>query len=264
MAGSEPLRRTVHGFRVEEHDEVTSTQDLLRRRLADGKDVHELAVRAARQLAGRGRRSTPWSSRSGGSYQSVALSASALASPRPPPTEGRTRSGGRLTLAFGLGIAEALRESGARVSVKWPNDLMFLDRKLGGIIAEQTGSTLILGVGVNVENEVPDGASALRGWDPRFVGDEVLRGVRSGLALLLEPAQDFVDRFARLDWLRGAEITLRGAVEARHSGGGRDGVERGPLRGTADGIEPDGSLRLLTPSGGCAFIVAGHVESLVR
>ena len=47
-----------------------------------------------------------------------------------------------LTLALGVAIVESLQQTGVEgVSLKWPNDIVALDGKLGGILTEvQSGS----------------------------------------------------------------------------------------------------------------------------
>jgi BirA family biotin operon repressor/biotin-[acetyl-CoA-carboxylase] ligase len=98
------------------------------------------------QHAGRGRRGRSWVAPFGGS---VALSMSwsfadaALVSPA-------------LSLCVGVAVARALERAGARgIGLKWPNDLWYGDRKLGGVLielrAEADGPAhAVIGVGVNV------------------------------------------------------------------------------------------------------------------
>ena len=242
---SSTSRRDVHGFLVEQHGLVGSTQELLRRRLEADPDLSDFVVRAAQQGAGKGRRGTPWSSEPGGSYQSLALkfdgSSSRVESPNDTGAPLATRVDGRLTLAFGVGIAETLAGAGAPVSIKWPNDLMLRGKKLGGIIVEVAAGTIVAGIGINVENRHPDGAVALRGWDVDAVGDMVLEGIRSGLDLLREPPGGLVSRFAALDWLSGRAVSV--ATKS----------------GVAEGIEPDGRLRLRLADGTFSSVFAGHV-----
>jgi BirA family biotin operon repressor/biotin-[acetyl-CoA-carboxylase] ligase len=60
-----------------------------------------------------------------------------------------------LTLAAGVALAEALAEVAADVQLKWPNDLLLSQRKLGGMLAElavdrEGRRTLVVGVGINL------------------------------------------------------------------------------------------------------------------
>jgi BirA family biotin operon repressor/biotin-[acetyl-CoA-carboxylase] ligase len=104
------------------------------------------AILSELQLAGRGRRGRPWIAPFGGS---IALSLSwsfadaSLATPN-------------LSLCVGVAVARALERAGARgIGLKWPNDVWYGDRKLGGILMELRAEAggpahVVIGVGVNV------------------------------------------------------------------------------------------------------------------
>jgi BirA family biotin operon repressor/biotin-[acetyl-CoA-carboxylase] ligase len=108
-----------------------------------------LVVVAEEQTAGRGRRGHTWFSPPGsGLYVSVVLSPSTSAV---DPARATTL----LTLAAGVAIAEGVEEAcGLRVDLKWPNDLQVSRRKLGGILAESSGTgahaAVVVGYGLNV------------------------------------------------------------------------------------------------------------------
>ncbi|MGY6587412.1 MAG: biotin--[acetyl-CoA-carboxylase] ligase [Wenzhouxiangella sp.] len=121
--------------------EIGSTNDAL------AVDAHSpAALLAETQTAGRGRRGRSWLSPPGsGLYLSLAW---------------RFESGlgglGGLSLAAGLAAAETLRDQGLHsVRLKWPNDLMVNQRKLGGLLVDVSGSAdgpcrAIIGLGLNV------------------------------------------------------------------------------------------------------------------
>ncbi len=215
-------------WRVETHESLPSTQQQLKERLADGVVSGGLVLRALEQPAGVGRRGKAWSGGPGGSYQSAALA----------DPEGRLRRPW-MTLAIAVGIAELLRSAGAGVTVKWPNDLYLGGGKLGGILTEHVRGHLVVGVGVNVENDAPIGAAALRGWRPETVSDIVLDGIRAavnewvtGPAGLLEPAGTadpaLLERFAAIDLLQGRWVVLI--------------TPTGEVSGVARGIDVTGAL----------------------
>lgn len=232
-----------HGFTVVRHDEVESTQGLMRSRLAEHAEPTSLvglALRARRQTAGRGRRGGTWSSPAGGSYQTIAL---------PPWTLSASAGGGGaglLPIALGIGVAAALTQAGATVLLKWPNDLVLGGRKLGGLLTEVVGGVPLVGVGLNVSNEPPQGAAALTGWDADAVGDLVLVGIRHALDTLVGDAAAIVERFAAHDWLRGRSVRFAGAAEP----------------GVGAGIDDQGRLLLDTAGGGRLTFAAGHVVSV--
>ena len=205
-------------FRIEHFDTLASTQSEVRRRLERGEDVDGLVVRAARQTQGRGRRGDRWESAPGGSYQTLALRDPA------PPSLGR--GGAAVTVAVGL--AETLQDYGVRAGVKWPNDLYYRGRKLGGILTEYVRGHLLVGVGLNVGNAPPPGAVALRGWDLEGVHGAVLAGMQRGLDAWVEDAASLPERFRAFDALAGRAVRVDagGRVVA---GIGRGVDERGCL-----------------------------------
>lgn len=215
---------TLPPLRVETHPTLPSTQDEMRRRLEAGERVDGLVLRALEQTAGRGQRRRDWRGAAGGSYQTVAL--------RDLPERRLCRP--QAAVAVAVGVARALRAHGFRAQVKWPNDLVYRDKKLAGILCECVRGHLLVGVGMNVANPPPVNATALVGVDPEEAGDLVLEGVRAGLELLAAPT-GLVAAFAAVDALAGAEVevTLDGRT----------------LRGRAEGITPGGALRLRTASG---------------
>lgn len=160
-----------------EFDEVDSTNAYLRREVAAGMLRGPTLVWAGRQTAGRGRRSRNWLSPAGGVWMSLAVPF-----PRSEAPDRLRGLGVRLGVAVREGVDVALAESGvaehdrARLRLKWPNDLVVVERtegggprtagawkKVGGLLAEvelsaarhNTPGTawLVIGVGVNVNIE---------------------------------------------------------------------------------------------------------------
>ena len=122
---------------------------------------------AEEQTAGRGRLDRSWQSQPG-----AALTFSVLLRPSGVPAGNR----GWLPLLTGVAIVSALRaQTGLAVSLKWPNDVLagaaggtagggaaLGGGKLAGILAEQAGDAVVVGIGLNVsatESELPGGAA---------------------------------------------------------------------------------------------------------
>lgn len=228
-------------FRVEVHERLPSTQALLKERLRAGERVDGLVVRALEQRAGVGRRGKAWSAGPGGSYQSVALlDRSGLL--RRPFT----------ALAVAIGVAEELSRAGARVRVKWPNDVYLASGKVAGVLCDYLRGHLLVGVGANVNNELPPGAAALVGWPEGAVSEMVLEGVRAGVSeLLLRPGGAHLrERYAALDLLFGQRVE----VELP----GRAGSSRERVSGVARGVNAAGAL-LLETGAGRREVAAGSV-----
>ena len=143
------LRAAVRGG-VWAIDVVASTgstnADLLARAIAAPGSPEGQVLVAEEQTAGRGRLGRTWTSVPGAS-----LTFSVLLRPASVPPDRR----GWLSLLAGVAVASAVRSvTGDRVGavLKWPNDVLAGDRKLAGILAEQSpdGSAVVIGAGLNV------------------------------------------------------------------------------------------------------------------
>ena len=130
--------------------------DLLARATSEPGDPEGQVLVAEEQTAGRGRLGRTWTSLPG-----AALTFSVLLRPATVPADRR----GWLPLLAGVAVAAAVRSvtggggdagdiPGTAVDavLKWPNDVLVGERKLAGILAEQSpdGSAVVIGIGVNV------------------------------------------------------------------------------------------------------------------
>jgi len=109
--------------------------------LARGGPEGQVLV-AEEQTAGRGRMGRSWVSQPG-----AALTFSVLLRPSGVPPARR----GWLPLLAGVAVATAVRSvAGVPATLKWPNDVLADDKKLAGILAEQSGELVVVGIGINV------------------------------------------------------------------------------------------------------------------
>lgn len=104
---------------------------------------------ALQQTAGKGQWGKSWVSSNGGLYLSVALSLDLAITNHQ-----------HLVMATAWGIAKILRHYHLPVTIKWSNDLILEQRKLGGIKIETRNShhkiiQAVVGVGINWCNPVP-------------------------------------------------------------------------------------------------------------
>jgi BirA family biotin operon repressor/biotin-[acetyl-CoA-carboxylase] ligase len=128
---------------------VASTQDEARRRFRDAP----LLATADRQTRGRGRLGRGWEN------AARAVAASLAFVPSWPQAAWPA-----LPLVAGLAAREA---AGDDVRLKWPNDLVVGDRKVGGILSEAGDGLVVIGLGINLWWPDPvSGAAALLPVDP--------------------------------------------------------------------------------------------------
>ncbi|HEU5305102.1 MAG TPA: biotin--[acetyl-CoA-carboxylase] ligase [Gemmatimonadales bacterium] len=228
--------------RLYHFERVGSTMDVIHQLAANGAEAGT-AVMAGEQLEGRGSRGRTWHSPSGGLWLSMLF--------RP-----RSVAGVEVTsIRIGLAVAEAVDRFAAHpVELKWPNDLVLDDRKLGGVLCEARwqGDALgwiAVGLGMNVRNPIPDDLSAVAislaagrpDITPEGVADPIVMALRRldlGAGRL---SAGEMEQFARRDWLRGRQV-------------------QEPLSGTAAGLQDDGALLVRPVRGPAVPLRSGPVE----
>ena len=233
---------------------VDSTNNWLQAQPGDERPG--LAVLAERQTAGRGRRERHWVSPFGGNiYLSLCMK-----------FESGVGELGCLPLVVALSASDALARIGMDGhAIRWPNDLMFGQRKLGGCLVEVQGDAggpcvAVMGIGINVC--MPATAREAKRIDQPWTDVNthipgVSRNRFAGCllnALLLNLAQyagegfgPFLQRWKDRDELAGKEIELRRGT--------------GSVSGTACGISPRGGL-MLQSSDGLNEYLAGEVTKI--
>lgn len=239
---------------IEIHDELDGTNEELKRRLASGRARVDACL-AEHQTRGRGRLGRPWLA---APYQSVLLSCAHELVAGPATVHG-------LSLAVGVAVARALEAAGlASCALKWPNDLFFGERKLGGVLIEILGELgggvrAVIGVGVNVR--LPESFAA-RCASPVVDLETALGRTldRNELAAsILASLCPALDEFNR----RGFEPFVD-AWQRRHLHRGRwVRVERGRdvVHGVALGVDGAGSLRLRDADGVVHRVGTGEVQA---
>jgi BirA family transcriptional regulator, biotin operon repressor / biotin---[acetyl-CoA-carboxylase] ligase len=260
------LATTWLGRRIELFDSLPSTNREAVQ-LAQADVEHGTVVIAESQTAGRGRLSRTWFSPPGANlYCSIILRTA-----RPP--ERLTEWLSWLPLVSALAAAEAIEQvSSIRVSVKWPNDLLTSERKVGGILCESGTGTRsdpfqIIGIGINVNGDEDDWPIDLRSsatsiWQERKMVVDRNR-LLAQLLLELEHCLDELaihgtSRLALAYHQRCSTIGHR--VQATLANGD-------VIVGFADGIGQDGSLRVhpqAQPGSGTREVIHLRVADIIH
>ncbi len=228
--------------------EAGSTNTELRELLRQRRWTGPVLLTAEHQQAGRGRAGHSWQTPRG-----AALTFSIAVRPE------RERAGwGWLPLLTGLAVARGIEQvTGLRPGIKWPNDVLLPAaepvpgwgrwRKAVGVLTEADGDVLIVGIGINVDQDTAElpvsHAGSLRtagaaGADRTALLIAVVEHVMSLVATPRDPAAE--------QQVRRCCVTLGLEIEAELPGGDR-------LVGAATGIEDDGSLLVATPTGTVAL-----------
>jgi len=219
--------------------EIPSTNSYLMQETAPEPGAFRIAI-TDNQVAGRGRHGRTWVAPAGsGLCVSVAFTFQPIPGNLPA-----------LTLALGLGVIDALAALNiAGVQLKWPNDLMAGNAKLGGILTETRGQngetiTVVMGLGLNVDLGDPVAFARRAGWDRpvidvRRLCDETPDGNAIAAVLIDGICASFLefrrhgfatsaDRWREIDWLRGRDVQVE--------------TPQSTVAGIAAGVAKDGAL----------------------
>ena len=210
------------------------------------------------QTAGRGRRGRSWVAPFA---SGICLSVGWRFAEAPPTFSA-------LSLAVGVAVVRAFARFGAQdVGLKWPNDLMWQDRKLGGILIEMRGESagpahVVIGIGVNMRMPaavrlelaerqavlIADIHEMLRDRTP--TRNELAAAMIDELIAMLQMFATsgfgaFVEEFRRLDILQHADVKILNGPDT--------------IFGIARDVDEDGSL-LVDVEGELKRFVSGEVS----
>jgi BirA family biotin operon repressor/biotin-[acetyl-CoA-carboxylase] ligase len=248
------LKSRLHHLPLTVLNSVDSTNDEAVRQLAAGRPA-PFVVLACRQTHGRGRLGRVWHSEANGNlYASFGF--------RPRLTPARLAT---FTLWMGANLCELIANfCDVCPGLKWPNDLLFDGRKVGGMLTEARVDAdqirdLVFGLGLNVN-------SAASAWPGELTRRATSLAARTGAPLDLnrfaaavigrvllaydqfiegDHLEAIADLWNRHDVLRGRPVTVL------------QGHRR--ISGTAGGIDDAGSLLVRDERGRTHRFTAGEV-----
>ena len=161
-----------------------------------------------------------------------------------------------IPLVTGLALQEATQQAaGLTLSLKWPNDLLFGDKKAGGVLCERAGHgssfhVCVMGFGINVNSRGTDFPHALRALTTSLYEETQHHHDRNALlATMLNRLEYWYDHMesGRFDIIRQAYAASCGTL-------GRDVrvscLDGQSIQGTAIDIGRDGALLVSTTHGG--------------
>lgn len=234
---------------------TTNSTNTLAKEMAKNGAPHGTTLIAGHQTGGRGRMGRSFSSPEGmGLYLSMIL--------RPGCPAGELM---HLTCAAGLAACDAVANAtGYRPGIKWINDLIAKEKKLGGILVEmsvdpKTGLVdyAVIGIGINcLQNaedfppELQDIAISLKTATGKAV--EIPQLAAQLILSLQEMAQNLSECAAILDRYRKDCVTLGREITVIGSSGTR--------QGTALDIDQAGALVVHFPDGSTEAVNSGEVS----
>ncbi|KAK1548267.1 hypothetical protein Q3G72_000929 [Acer saccharum] len=258
----------------------------LAKSLATQGAPHGTWVLAECQTAGRGRRGRTWQSQArGGVYMTLLLR----------PAASADLAG--LSLVFGMAARTALLQTLKAhadvaahdiIKLKWPNDIVVADRKLGGVLLEVDGlgsAQPVLRVGLGLNVAPADSLSLAPELAQRYIGLMQLAPDAHALpeaatAFCAAAAREQTEQKAQM-WVHSLAQALVGTCYEAYTLWAQKGLQptlsawpvcdallgrsvvaqTGAARvvGVAQGIGPDGRLKLASPAG-CVWVDSGEVH----
>jgi BirA family biotin operon repressor/biotin-[acetyl-CoA-carboxylase] ligase len=230
------------GYALRQYESIDSTNEEARR-LANAGERGPLWIAARVQETGKGRRGRVWVSQDGNLFATLL-------------TAGPNARSGELAFLAGLAAGETVAAFApkAEVSLKWPNDVLLNGKKAAGILIENFGAALAIGVGINLASYPPGTefpATSIKenaGSAPE--SGEALTVLAEAMAAWYEVwrARGFAP--LRETWLQRAS-GLGSEVRAR--------LETEEVKGVFETLDGDGALMLRMSDGALRRIAAGDV-----
>lgn len=239
------------------HLETVDSTNRMAMELGGKGAAHGTVVIADRQTKGSGRLGRAWVSPHGVNiYMSVIV--------RPAI---KSESATLLTLMAAVACVKAIGTiSGIAVGIKWPNDLIVADKKLGGILSEMKSSDgkilfAVIGIGINVNYKPEDFPPDLRAIATSVTNEtgkeesrenliaEILNQMDCWYGILINNGNSVIlDEWRRLNITTGKPVKVIAGNDT--------------FSGIAEDIDGEGMLLLRLPAGSLKKISAGDIALL--
>ena len=241
------LRTKIIGKKILFMGEIGSSNDEARRLAQLGYGEGTVVI-ASSQLKGKGRLGRRWISPPGGLYLSIILKP--YSSPSKLPL---------ITIFSLLSAVRTLRGlTKLDVGVKWPNDIVIADKKLGGILCEAAKNTVVVGIGINLNVNISLFPKALK-KQVTSIKFELGLNVNRDKVLRI-----FLEEFDKLyrDFLgKKHDDIIKEWSGLCQTLGSRVKIEttRGEVHGIAESIGEKGELRVRCSDGKIKKVFSGDV-----
>lgn len=243
-----PWGNTLYWF-----DSIDSTNTRAKAMAADGAP-HGTVLIAGSQTGGRGRLGRSFQSPEGmGVYLSVILR------PQCPPADLM-----HLTCAAAVAMCDAVEQAaGFRPGIKWTNDIVYRNKKLGGILTElslDAGNVAyaIVGIGINCLQEETDFPPELQSMAgsvsmaagkvilPHILAADMILAIKKTSDALLSEKAAIMASYRKDCITLGKDVSVVRAEEIRHA--------------TALDIDDDGALTVRYHDGSLQTVTSGEVS----
>lgn len=235
-------------------ESLDSTNSEARRRISTFDNLSVIA--AMSQTAGRGQRGNRWHSEPGENLTfSIVL--------KLPEGALHADSQMDITALTTVVIRDFLREKGVPAVIKWPNDIYCGDRKICGILIENSLSgqwitSSIIGIGLNVNQT---------SFDPAIINPTSIRRI-TGKSYDIKPLLgEFCQAFATKLPLLGSDTLWDQYSTGLYRQGEEheftDCITSETVRGTIKGVRRDGRLILTLTGGGSRYYSFKEISYII-
>lgn len=251
-AVEKPIRNLISSIEIV--DQIPSTNTYLVERALDNAPSGAICF-AERQTAGKGRRGRHWVSPFG---SNIYLSMLWRFQASPMAISG-------LSLAVGIAVIRALKLNFTEeFNLKWPNDIYFRDKKLGGILVEVSGESegpcvAVIGLGLNVYLPEKEAVEITQQWtdlsqitgQQKFNRNVLAGALLSQLLLVISEFEGlgikaYLEEWRTYDCLKDKPATLF--------------IGQQSYEGIVKGIDDNGLLLLTRPDGNTQAFASGEVS----
>jgi BirA family biotin operon repressor/biotin-[acetyl-CoA-carboxylase] ligase len=171
---------SLANLELKTHQLIDSTNDECKR-ISSNKDI--LVVTADKQTKGKGRKGKKWHSPEGNISLSIAFADIGFDMP--------------ISIATGILVRDALTEvfNLSSIKLKWPNDLVYEKKKIGGILVEKevfaNYTKAIVGIGINLELDKKESWwGDLKDFNGRNLRDKIINSILMKFEILLKNGLD--------------------------------------------------------------------------
>jgi len=239
----------IVGRAILSYEQLDSSNDAVFK-LGEQGQAEGACIFAEFQKKGRGRLGRVWEAPKGKN-----ILFSCLLRPKIAPSQAA-----KITLMVALSVVKTIRShTGKSVGIKWPNDIVYDEKKCCGILTEMSAELdrvnfIVVGVGLNVnaENEeLPKGAASMKSLTGKSynrveIARDLLRRIDADYARFRSGhAKELADEWEEYSATSGRRVTATLLDRTLH--------------GQALGIDADGALWIRTDSGLQERIVTGDV-----
>lgn len=241
----EHFQKFDNNFNIKIINSVNSTNDLLMSYVKNNEEINNKIIIANEQINGKGRLNRKWFSSLGDSITfSLGITAEKNIYKLMP-----------ITLVVSYSCVNVLRKYGIPAQIKWPNDIVVQQQKLGGVLVSSVKKSLVIGVGLNYNNNNISNSTYIKRYTDCLVKNilkDIIREIYNNMSIFKEDGfNTFKDKY--LFYFRDINYDVNILQD--------DKIQ---LQGKILGISSQGELILQDNNNFLHYIVSGDLSLRVK